>query len=48
MKSLRKQLCEKCLKVYRDFENKRRNKYRRLRIKERSAQENGKIKITKK
>lgn len=48
MKPLRKQFCKKCLEIYRTFENKRRNKYRRLRIKEVGSQEAGKILINKK
>jgi len=44
-KSIKQQLCEKCLAVYRKFEKERRNKYRCLRIKEVGSQEKGNIKL---
>jgi len=47
MKPIRQQLCAKCLELYRKFENARRNKIRRLKVKQRSEQEKGNIKINK-
>jgi hypothetical protein len=39
-------LCKKCLKAMREYDNKRRKVWK-LKIKERSPQENGKVKISK-
>lgn len=46
MKPIRQQLCAKCLKKYRVFENERRQKFRiKVKLK---AEESGKIELNKK